>query len=494
MSYSKNKKSFFLKFLTTSFVFIFSLLFVEKTEAASLYISPSAGEYKVGDIINVSLLVDSQNTPINSAEANISFPSNLLSVVSTSKASSIFTFWVQEPTFSNVDGTIELSGGLPTPGYKGSNGNILNISFRVKKTGNAPITIASGSVRANDGLGTDVLRGTGQSNLSLNDKKVDVVVDETIPQTEVPDVVSQPTVTLTVKEISNSDKNNPQKKFSIKISSKKNTLVGRYEIQIDNEDPAPWVDDGSHVFETDKIEPGEHLLTVNAYDKNGKNLASSLSKFSIIPLLTPTILYYKKDLITSDNITIVGTTLPMKQVMVYLSKENESPKVFTIQSDQNGGFVFSTDAELSKGVYTVWAQVADLNGAKSLMSSKINIKVSNPVVEKFSLWSTNILSVLIVAVSLLSLLLFIILFSWRKYVLFKKRVHKEMQGVDKDIHKAFDNLKDDIAKQVKMIKKAKTERELTSEEEKILKQLGKSLDSAEKFIQKRISPIEKDSE
>ena len=48
--------------------------------------------------------------------------------------------------------------------------------------------------------------------------------------------------------------------------------------------------------------------------------------------------------------------------------------------------------------------------------------------------------------------------------------------------------------QVKMLKKAKTERELTSEEEKIVKRLRKNIDVAENLIQKEIETLEKDAE
>jgi hypothetical protein len=65
--------------------------------------------------------------------------------------------WVEEPTFSNALGTITLNGGLPNPGFVGARGKIISVVFRAKKPGSASLLFASAAVRANDGIGTNVL-------------------------------------------------------------------------------------------------------------------------------------------------------------------------------------------------------------------------------------------------------------------------------------------------------------------------------------------------
>lgn len=59
------------------------------------------------------------------------------------------------------------------------------------------------------------------------------------------------------------------------------------------------------------------------------------------------------------------------------------------------------------------------------------------------------------------------------------------------LHKAFNLLKDDIRKQIKMLEKISAKRQLTEEEGKVIKQLKKGLDNAEKFVRKEIKDIEK---
>jgi len=150
----KNKK-YALIFLC---FFIFS--FAPKAEAATLSFSPSSGNFTVGNILTTSILLNTQGQAINNADAVINFPAGLLEVISVSKSSSIFSLWVEEPAFSNSAGTISFNGGLPTPGFNGSTGKLLNITFRVRNTGLASLVFSSSAVRANDGYGTNVLNGT----------------------------------------------------------------------------------------------------------------------------------------------------------------------------------------------------------------------------------------------------------------------------------------------------------------------------------------------
>ena len=95
-------------------------------------------------------------------------------------------------------------------------------------------------------------------------------------------------------------------------------------------------------------------------------------------------------------------------------------------------------------------------------------------------------------VSLVILLLFIAWYGLYKFSRFRKKIKKEVREAESALHKAFDLLKEDIRKQVKMLEKTSTKRELTEEEDKILKQFKGHLDDAEKFIRKEIEDIEKE--
>ncbi|MFH1473137.1 MAG: cohesin domain-containing protein [bacterium] len=140
--------------------------------AAVLLLAPSSGQFLVGDIVNVTMLVNAPNLPINSVESTVTFPTDKLEITSISKESSIFSLWIQEPSFSNKDGLVTFIGGLPAPGFIGLAGNIFTMSFRVKEEGHAVVNITNAQVLANDGLGTNILDKTIPAELALLKPKV----------------------------------------------------------------------------------------------------------------------------------------------------------------------------------------------------------------------------------------------------------------------------------------------------------------------------------
>ena len=135
--------------------------------AATLSITPSTKSVSVGDIVTLTVQVNSAGTAINNAEGVVSFSPSQLSVLSVSKNNSIFTLWIQEPTFSNSAGTVSFNGGVANPGYSGSGGALFTVTFQVLQPGTATISLQSAAVRANDGLGTDVMTAANGATLTL---------------------------------------------------------------------------------------------------------------------------------------------------------------------------------------------------------------------------------------------------------------------------------------------------------------------------------------
>jgi len=164
--YAKQTRNF-----RVSLAFLFGVglaLLPQVVAAASLYFSPSSGSYNVGQTFSVSVYVSSADQAMNAASGVISFPSDKLEVVSFSKVGSIFNLWVQEPSFSNSDGTVNFEGIVLNPGFTGASGKILTVTFRVKAAGSALVSFSSGSVLANDGKGTNLLTGLGSATLAFN--------------------------------------------------------------------------------------------------------------------------------------------------------------------------------------------------------------------------------------------------------------------------------------------------------------------------------------
>ena len=139
---------------------------------ASLFISPSAKSYVVGQTFTITLNV-SADLAINAVEGNLVYPPDKLEALSVSKANSIISLWVNEPIISPNSGNVYFAGVILNPGYKGPGGKILSVNFRVKAPGDAYVTVAIGSsILANDGAGTQVLSSISGGRYKLEPKVV----------------------------------------------------------------------------------------------------------------------------------------------------------------------------------------------------------------------------------------------------------------------------------------------------------------------------------
>lgn len=152
--YKKRNKILYI----STFLIVSLILFRHNVaDAATLQIVSNQNSLQTGETATLNVIVDAAGVSINNSEATINFPTDLLEVISINKIGSVFTLWVEEPSFSNSTGLISFNGGLPTPGYIGSYGQVISFVVRAKKTGQANLVFSSSAVRANDGMGTNVL-------------------------------------------------------------------------------------------------------------------------------------------------------------------------------------------------------------------------------------------------------------------------------------------------------------------------------------------------
>ena len=134
--------------------------------AASLALTPASGSYSVGSTFTVAI-VASTDVALNAVSGVLSFPAHTLEVVSLAKNPSVLSLWVQEPNFSNSQGTVQFEGVAPNPGYTGVLGKVLGVTFRVKAEGVSDLTFSAGSILANDGEGTEILASKGSANFTI---------------------------------------------------------------------------------------------------------------------------------------------------------------------------------------------------------------------------------------------------------------------------------------------------------------------------------------
>lgn len=210
MSFPRRNKIFasLSSFLLIGLSFLLITEVYSQTEA-SLYFSPSSGKKTVGDTFSISVRVNTAGHSINASEGSVVFDTDKLQVTSVSKTSSIFTLWATEPSFSNADGTVEFAGGIPNPGYSGSNGVIVTINFKAKTAttvkGYTDVVLVSGAVLANDGEGTNILSSLGKASFYISPAGIPVTAPLLPTSPASPTKTAQPIDGMVIKSTTHAD-------------------------------------------------------------------------------------------------------------------------------------------------------------------------------------------------------------------------------------------------------------------------------------------------
>lgn len=135
--------------------------------AADLTLSPSVGQFEVGQTFTVDVYITNNTQAINAVSGTLTFPTDTVSVRSISKDGTIIKLWAEEPTFSNTNGSAKFEGVILNPGFSGSRGKVISLSFSAKKAGNASVIFSSGQVLANDGQATNVVGSLGNGSYTV---------------------------------------------------------------------------------------------------------------------------------------------------------------------------------------------------------------------------------------------------------------------------------------------------------------------------------------
>ena len=156
----------------------------EETNGFPVQIKPT---YQVGDYIPVILLARSDIDEANLFVSKIKFDKDLLEVISVdmpdipvgSQAPIITLSFVKnwvEQTFDNNEGTISLTGGVPTPGYKTQLGDYPGVMsfiiFRAKKEGTAAVSFMEDSQILRNYDNQNILQVKNNTQIVIGQKSV----------------------------------------------------------------------------------------------------------------------------------------------------------------------------------------------------------------------------------------------------------------------------------------------------------------------------------
>jgi len=137
--------------------------------AASFNLPVTANNVKIGDKLSANIQIDSEGSTINAGQATLNFPANILQVDSFDKLNSVFSFWLQDPTLSNADGTLSFAAGS-TSGFAGPSLQVLTVNFSAISNGTANIVLTNGAISAADGSGTNVLSKLNGAVITVSPK------------------------------------------------------------------------------------------------------------------------------------------------------------------------------------------------------------------------------------------------------------------------------------------------------------------------------------
>jgi len=164
-----------VKIFTKLIVFVIFGFLPLSIFAATMAFSQPATSYAVGQTFSLSIYANTADQAMNAASGVVTFPADKLEVVSLSKNNSVLSLWAQEPSFSNSLGTMSFEGIVPNPGFTGSVGKIITVTFRAKATGQAKLFFSSSSILANDGVGTNILTGQGTATFNISSAESEVI-------------------------------------------------------------------------------------------------------------------------------------------------------------------------------------------------------------------------------------------------------------------------------------------------------------------------------
>lgn len=103
---------------------------------------------------------------MNAVSATVRFPQSRLRVVSVAD-NGIIDLWAEKPAYSNTEGTVTFQGVAYNPGFTGTNGRVLTVTFRALSAGEANLSFVDASVLANDGNGTEILTNARTAAITI---------------------------------------------------------------------------------------------------------------------------------------------------------------------------------------------------------------------------------------------------------------------------------------------------------------------------------------
>lgn len=480
-------------FLLIAVGIFFSGTFV--AEAASFYLTPATGTYKVGDTITAAVYAESINQAMNAVSGTISIPSDMFDILGVSSSGSVVNFWVQEPVRQGAGAAFE--GVVLNPGYTGSAGKIATITMRAKKAGTGSLSFVSASILANDGKGTNLLSGTRGGSYTVQEGTVPKPAPAVEEPKEEPNEEPQgpdtkgPEITV-FDEITRESKSDPF--IEVRVRAKDPSGVASYAFSLDGGAFLPWEDSESGVYQFN-AGAGAHTLTLRVVDSYG-NETRDYILINVIPLQTPRILSYPQTITLGDTGAQIAGDAPSGITKVVLTF---SPQLLT-KNPWEGSIsalpqrieaIVNTDGTWSTlvtklqatGEYYVTVTGYDARGASSFPTAPVHISV-RPALMTMVLSVILSWPVLLVAIGVLAGLL------WWKRKHIGTHVGVRVMRLKKTLDAAFSTMHRNIRKERTLLSHRDTGDK--EEEMQMLDALEENVETTKKRLEEQIENLKEE--
>lgn len=170
---SKKNKILYLSILASVL-----LVVAQDASAASFSISLDKDTFNLGDAFSGTVRIDTEDVGVNAGQATLTYPIDVLEIQSIDKTSSVFNFWLEDPSFDNATGRLSFIGGSSS-GLNGRSLQILKINFKVKGVGDANISFTDTVITASDGSGASLATTVKGVSLLVSGRAENVRIQST---------------------------------------------------------------------------------------------------------------------------------------------------------------------------------------------------------------------------------------------------------------------------------------------------------------------------
>lgn len=264
--------------------------------------------------------------------------------------------------------------------------------------------------------------------------------------------------------------------------------LDRVSLKVDDGQEVNYPISISNTYRLPVLTSGSHAVTVGVYDKAG-NQATTRIDIVVKEVQVPIITNYSKRINQGDELMVSGKAEPDTEIEVLFTKEDGGKFTGKTTTDKNGAFTLVYTEDVAAGVYEMMVRAGTPEGSFSAYTEGRIVVVENMKLLRIGLFVMNWLSLILIIILASMLIVGTLWYSFLQFTRFRRKIHRTIREAENTLKVNVQALRRDIEEFYTLLLKASKKRELTKEEQAIVKKLKKRLDTAEKEIEKKLESI-----